>query len=39
MDRALNTMINNIPEKTSKSLNEWKEILNDCIFSYVINDN
>jgi len=27
MDRALKTMIDNMPEKTGKSLNEWKEIL------------
>lgn len=27
MDQALKTMIANMPEKTGKSLNEWKEIL------------
>lgn len=27
MDKALQTMINNMPEKTGKSLEEWKEIL------------
>ena len=27
MDKALQTMINNIPEKTGKSLEEWKTIL------------
>jgi len=27
MDKALQTMINNMPEKTGKSLSEWKEIL------------
>ncbi|MHA7059586.1 DUF5655 domain-containing protein [Aquimarina sp. M1] len=27
MDQALQTMINNMPEKTGKSLDEWKEIL------------
>lgn len=27
MDAALQTMINNMPEKTGKSLNEWKKIL------------
>ena len=27
MDRALKTMIDNMPEKTGKSLNEWKEVL------------
>lgn len=27
MDKALETMINNMPEKTGKSLNEWKSIL------------
>ena len=27
MDRALKTMVDNMPEKTGKSLNEWKEIL------------
>ena len=27
MDKALQTMINNMPEKTGKSLEEWKVIL------------
>lgn len=27
MDKALQTMINNMPEKTGKSLNEWKSVL------------
>ncbi|PWG04583.1 DUF5655 domain-containing protein [Polaribacter aquimarinus] len=27
MDKALQTMINNMPEKTGKSLKEWKDIL------------
>ncbi|WP_299438388.1 DUF4287 domain-containing protein [uncultured Aquimarina sp.] len=27
MDQALQTMINNMPEKTGKSLDEWKQIL------------
>ena len=27
MDKALQTMINNMPEKTGKSLEEWKQIL------------
>ncbi len=27
MDKALQTMINNMPEKTGKSLEEWKKIL------------
>ena len=27
MDKALQTMINNMPEKTGKSLNEWKAVL------------
>ena len=27
MDTALQTMINNMPEKTGKSLEEWKAIL------------
>jgi hypothetical protein len=27
MDKMLNTMITNMPEKTGKSLNEWKTIL------------
>lgn len=33
MDKALKTMIENIPEKTGKSLEEWKEILNLKSFS------
>jgi hypothetical protein len=33
MDKALQTMINNMPEKTGKSLNEWSEILNEKSFS------
>ncbi len=28
MDKALQTMINNMPEKTGKSLEQWKAILN-----------
>ena len=28
MDQALKTMIDNMPEKTGKSLDEWKKILN-----------
>ncbi len=27
MDKALQTMIDNMPEKTGKSLNEWKSVL------------
>jgi len=27
MDKALQTMINNMPEKTGKSLDQWKKIL------------
>jgi len=27
MDKALQTMIDNMPEKTGKSLNEWKKVL------------
>ena len=27
MDKALQTMIANMPEKTGKSLEEWKEVL------------
>jgi hypothetical protein len=27
MDKALQTMINNMPEKTGKSLDEWKKVL------------
>jgi len=33
MDKALETMINNMPKKTGKSLNEWKQILNEKSFS------
>lgn len=33
MDKALKTMINNIPEKTGKSLEEWINILNGKPFS------
>ncbi|MFD2561190.1 DUF4287 domain-containing protein [Aquimarina rubra] len=33
MDQALQTMINNMPEKTGKSLEEWKEILKDKSFT------
>ncbi len=33
MDKALQTMINNMPEKTGKSLNEWKTVLNDKAFT------
>jgi len=33
MDKALETMINNMPEKTGKSLNEWKLILEEKLFS------
>lgn len=29
MDKALQTMINNMPEKTGKSLEEWKKILKE----------
>jgi len=32
MDKALQTMINNMPEKTGKSLNEWKIILKEKSF-------
>lgn len=32
MDAALKTMIDNMPEKTGKSLAEWKKILNDKSF-------
>ena len=27
MEKALQTMINNMPEKTGKSLSEWKKVL------------
>lgn len=33
MDKALQTMIDNMPEKTGKSLEQWKEILKDKSFS------
>ena len=33
MDKALQTMIENMPEKTGKSLDEWKEILQSNSFS------
>jgi hypothetical protein len=33
MDKALQTMIDNMPEKTGKSLDDWKLILNDMVFS------
>ena len=33
MDKALQTMIDNMPEKTGKSLNEWKSILKEKSFS------
>jgi len=33
MDKALQTMINNMPEKTGKSLVEWKSILKTKAFS------
>lgn len=33
MDKALETMINNMPEKTGKSLDQWKKILNTKSFS------
>lgn len=33
MDKALQTMINNMPEKTGKSLDEWKKILKDKAFT------
>ena len=32
MDKALQTMIENMPEKTGKSLNEWKTILKEKSF-------
>jgi len=32
MEKALETMINNMPEKTGKSLNEWKSILKSKTF-------
>lgn len=33
MDKALQTMIDNMPEKTGKSLAEWKEILKEKSFA------
>ncbi len=33
MDKALQTMIDNMPEKTGKSLAEWKQILQEKSFS------
>ena len=33
MDKALQTMINNMPEKTGKSLDEWKVLLKTKTFS------
>ena len=33
MDKALKTMIDNMPKKTGKSLEEWIEILNSKSFS------
>lgn len=33
MDKALQTMINNMPEKTGKSLEEWKAILKEQSFA------
>ena len=33
MEKALQTMIDNIPEKTGKSLNEWKTILKEKSFA------
>ena len=33
MEKALQTMINNMPEKTGKSLDEWKIILKDKSFA------
>ncbi len=33
MDKALQTMINNMPEKTGKSLDEWKAILKEKAFA------
>ncbi|CAL2087520.1 DUF4287 domain-containing protein [Tenacibaculum sp. 190524A05c] len=33
MDKALQTMIDNMPEKTGKSLNEWKAILKEKEFT------
>jgi len=33
MEQALQTMIDNMPEKTGKSLTEWKNILSEKLFS------
>jgi len=33
MEKALQTMINNMPEKTDKTLDEWKIILKDKSFA------
>ena len=33
MDQALKTMIDNLPEKTGKSLAEWKQVLQEKAFS------
>ena len=33
MDKVLQTMINNMPEKTGKSLEEWKAILKEKNFA------
>ncbi len=33
MDKALQTMIENMPEKTGKSLSEWKKVLTSMAFS------
>jgi len=33
MDKALQTMVDNMPEKTGKSLDEWKSILKEKSFS------
>lgn len=33
MDKALQTMINNMPDKTGKSLDEWKAILKEKAFA------
>lgn len=33
MDKALQTMIDNMPEKTGKSLDEWKVILREKSFT------
>ncbi len=33
MDKALETMINNMPEKTGKSLDQWKAILKKKVFA------